>query len=180
MGKILTVGAYRFRQFSLILNTLFVFKIYQQPMSKNIGNEWWTSPTESIETGNLIMVTGRRGVEPLRNSGKYGIRVEITWPYASDKSGMPDKPTSMIMEAVHEAMLDAFKKDPVAVMTGVYTGDGRRDWVFYARNTHTFEKRFNVALASFDLLPISIHAEPDPDWEEYDEMCQASEIVPEE
>ena len=98
-------------------------------MSKNIGNEWWTSPTESIETGNLIMVTG---------------------------------------------------KDPVAVMTGVYTGDGRRDWVFYARNTHTFEKRFNVALASFDLLPISIHAEPDPDWEEYDEMCQASEIVPEE
>ena len=84
-------------------------------MSKNIGNEWWTSPTESIETGNLIMVTGRRGVEPLRNSGKYGIRVEITWPYASDKSGMPDKPTSMIMEAVHEAMLDEFKKDPVAV-----------------------------------------------------------------
>lgn len=149
-------------------------------MAKNIGNEWWTSPTESIETGNLIMVTGRSGVEPLRESGKYGVRIEVTWNYPVDSKGMPDKPTSMVMEAVHEAMLAEFKKDPVAVMTGVYTGDGRRDWIFYARNTHLFDKCLNRALAPFDLLPISLHAENDPDWLEYDEMRQASEIAPEE
>ena len=27
-----------------------------------IGDEWWTTPTES-ENGNRIIVTGRRGVE---------------------------------------------------------------------------------------------------------------------
>ncbi|MCM1021639.1 MAG: DUF695 domain-containing protein [Muribaculum sp.] len=149
-------------------------------MAKNIGNEWWTAPTESVDTGNLIMVTGRRGVEPLRQSGKYSVRIEIMWRYPADSSGMPDKPTSMVMEAVHEAMLEAFKKDPVAVMTGVYTGDGSREWVFYARNTFLFDKCLNRALAPFDLLPITLKAENDPDWEEYDEMRQASEIMPEE
>lgn len=34
-----------------------------------IGNDWWTSPTES-ESGALVMVTGRRGVEQARESGK--------------------------------------------------------------------------------------------------------------
>ena len=43
-----------------------------------IGNEWWTSPTES-ETGALIMVTGRQGVEPVIATEKYNDRIEITW-----------------------------------------------------------------------------------------------------
>ena len=34
-----------------------------------IGNEWWTSPTES-ETGALIMVTGRQGDNPVTATGK--------------------------------------------------------------------------------------------------------------
>lgn len=84
-----------------------------------IGNDWWTSPTES-ESGALVMVTGRRGVEKARECGKYNIRVEITWKYPGDKAGMPDEPTSMVMEAVQQAMTDTFDKDPVAILTGIY------------------------------------------------------------
>ena len=83
-----------------------------------LGNDWWTSPTES-ESGRLVMVTGRRGVEKARESGKYNIRVEITWKYSGNSAGMPDDPTSTLMEAVQNAMTDVFDKDPVAILTGI-------------------------------------------------------------
>lgn len=144
-------------------------------MAIKIGNEWWTSPTES-DSGKLIMVTGRKGVEDAKESGRYNIRVEITWKYPGDKSGMPDTPIATIMEAVQDAMMQTFKKDPVAILTGIYTGDGERNWVFYTKSIHIFEQKINIALAPFDLLPISIYTENDPNWEEYDEMREASEI----
>ena len=140
-----------------------------------IGSEWWTSPTES-ENGRLIIVTGRSGIDEVRNSGKYNIRVEVTWKYPGDATGMPDYPTSKVMEAVQDAMTKAFDKDPVAVLTGIYTGDDERNWIFYTRSIHIFEKKINEALADFDLLPINIYTENDPDWQEYDEMREASEL----
>ncbi|MDE5658599.1 MAG: DUF695 domain-containing protein, partial [Muribaculaceae bacterium] len=93
-------------------------------------DDWWTSPTEG-ENGALIMVTGRRDVEKFRDNPKYSIRVEVSWKYDGESNGMPGTATSQLMEEVHDALLAVFAKDPVAVMTGIYTGDNRRDWVFY-------------------------------------------------
>jgi len=36
--------------------------------------------------------------------------------------------------------------------------------------------RFNQALEQFELLPIDLYAEKDPDWEEYREMKEHSYI----
>lgn len=142
-------------------------------------NDWWTSPTES-ENGKLIMVTGRRDIDSFRNNPKFKIRVEISWRYEGESNGMPDRPTSELMEAVQDSLQAAFMKDPIAVLTGIYTGDNQRDWVFYTLSTAIFNKKINEALAPFDLLPITIYAENDPMWAEYDEMRELSEITPTE
>lgn len=143
------------------------------------NNDWWTSPTES-ENGNLIMVTGRRDIDTFRNNPKFSIRVEVTWKYNSDSSGMPDIETSELMEKVQEALTETFRKDPIAVLTGIYTGDGERNWVFYTLSTNIFGRKLNEALASFELLPITIYCENDPNWEEYSEMKELSEIQAED
>lgn len=140
-----------------------------------IGDEWWTAPTES-DNGRLVMVTGRRGVEPAIASGKYVDRLEVTWRYEGDSTGMPDKEVSTLMERVTDALQAAFKKDPVGIMTGIYTGDNERNWVFYVKNMRLFGFRFNKALEEFDLLPITLYAEKDPQWEEYLEMKEHSYI----
>lgn len=139
------------------------------------NNDWWTAPAES-ESGRLIMVTGRRDVDGFRNNPKFSIRVEITWKYESDSSGMPDEPTSKLMEEVQDALTEAFRKDPVAILTGIYTGDGERNWVFYTLSTHIFGRKLNETLAPFDLLPITVYTENDPDWEEYRQMKEITEI----
>ena len=142
-------------------------------MSKT--SDWWTSPTES-ENGRLIMVTGRRDVDKFRNNSWFNIRVEISWKYDGDASGMPNYETSTLMEQVQEALEAEFKKDPIAILTGIYTGDNERNWVFYTLSTHIFGRKLNEALVNFELLPITIYCENDPDWNEYQEMKELSEI----
>ena len=142
-------------------------------MSKT--SDWWTSPTES-ENGRLIMVTGRRDVDKFRNNSRFNIRVEISWKYEGDAVGMPNYETSTLMEQVQETLEAEFKKDPIAILTGIYTGDNERNWVFYTLSTHIFGRKLNEALVNFELLPITIYCENDPDWNEYQEMKELSEI----
>lgn len=135
-----------------------------------ISNEWWTAPAEA-ENGKLVLVTGRKGLENVRDTGKYVFRIEVIWPYEADDAGMPTRDTSALMEEVQDALEAVFSKDPVAVNTGIYTGDGERNWIFYCRSLHIFQRKLNEALTPFATLPLEFIAFEDPDWEEYQEMC---------
>lgn len=137
--------------------------------------EWWTSPQEGM-SGNMVLVTGRKDVEKFRNNPKFSIRVEITWRYTMGEAtadGMPQHDISETMEKVTDRLAEVFKKDPVAVMTGIFTGDGERNWIFYTLSTHIFGRKLNECLADMPLLPLEIYCENDPDWAEYDEMSGA-------
>lgn len=134
---------------------------------------WMTSPFESNESGNIVMGTVRKDVEKFRTNPKFIYRIEISWPYEPDAKGMPDEATSELMERVQDALERTFEKDPVAVLTGVYTGEGVRDLVVYTLSLHIFNRKLNEALAGFELLPLTFSAEEDPQWEEYGEMLQA-------
>lgn len=143
-------------------------------------NDWWTCPTES-EDGRLIMVTGRRDISAFRNNPRFNIRVEVSWTYSdAADAGMPDESSAELMGDITDAFIAELTKDPVAVLTGIYTGAGERNWVFYTLSTNIFNKKLNAALAPFPLLPLRIYAENDPEWLEYNEMRDLSEIAPED
>ncbi len=136
---------------------------------------WWTSPLEDDE-GNLIMVTGRADVEKFRSNPRFNIRVEINLPYSASADGMPDNASAQLLEQVLDSLQDELRKDPVAVLTGIYTGAGVRTMVFYTLSTHIFNKKLNAALAELPLLPLEITAENDPEWLEFQEMEDAGKI----
>lgn len=136
-----------------------------------ISNDWWTAPAQG-ENGNLILVTGRRAMDNVIETGLYRFRIEVTWRYQGDNKGLPVFADSSIMEQVTDALTDCFDRDPIAVLTGIYTGDNERNWVFYTRSLNIFQRKFNEALTPFPALPLQFEAEEDPDWQEYREMCQ--------
>lgn len=131
--------------------------------------EWWTAPAEA-DDGNLIMVTGRKDVDKFRSNPRMSIRLTVSWPYGG--TGMPGDADAQTMATVTELLAKTFKADPVAVLTGIYTGDGVREWVFYTASTHIFTRKLNEALAPLPLLPLELSAENDPDWLEFTEMSQ--------
>lgn len=143
-------------------------------MSKlTISSQWWSAPAEA-DDGRTIIVTGRSGLQNVKDTSKFIYRVEVTWPYnQADAQGMPTEAESALMEQAQDLLEATFSADPVAVNTGIYTGAGERNWVFYCRSLHIFQKKFNEALASMPQLPLTFTAEEDPDWEEYAEMLKA-------
>ena len=140
--------------------------------------KWWSYPAES-EEGHTIIITGRDDIEKWQKPGKYPVRVTVSWDYAPKADGMPADSDAELMEQATDAMLDEFGKDKCAVMTGIYTGAGRRDWIFYTHSLNIFGKVFNRALAALPELPLKFEAAEDPDWEEYRDMRDAT-YVPDE
>lgn len=152
-------------------------------MSKTKEDEWWTTPTDAEDTGRLVMVTGRKDVDEARNNPRFKFRIDVTWQYEpadapnGPGTGMPTPEQAEVMEQATEALQQTFRRDPSAgIMTGIYTGDGRRDWVFYVASLHIFQRKLNEALASLPAMPLTFHAEEDPDWQEYSEMRAATEL----
>lgn len=133
--------------------------------------EWMTAPTDSERNPeNVIFVTGRSDVAKFKTNPRYSIRVDITLEYSPTSAGMPDEKNAELLKEVTDRLVDVFHKDPVAVLTGIYTGDGERNWIFYTTSTNIFQKKINLALADLPTLPLHITAENDPDWHEYTEM----------
>lgn len=140
-----------------------------------LSDVWFTALSEN-ESGQMITVYGRDELNEFTESGKFKESVEITWKYEGDGRGLPSDDLGEKMEAVEEALRKAMeKKDKLAILTGVYTGGGEKVWVFYTRTVRVFGERLNEALAPFELLPISIYTEMDPDWEEYKDMYEMKE-----
>lgn len=142
-------------------------------------NEYWSYPAEA-ENGRTIIVTGRDGIDRQRLSGKYTYRVNVWWEYDSLPDGMPEQADAELMEAATESLEAELRKDNAVILTGIYTGDGRRDWVFYTVSLFIFQKVFNRALEDLDTMPLMIEAQEDPDWEEYLDMRERTYIPPED
>ncbi|MEG1749797.1 MAG: DUF695 domain-containing protein [Tannerellaceae bacterium] len=136
-----------------------------------LSNEWFTALSED-EEGRMITVSGRDELNEFIESGKFKERAEITWKYEGDAKGMPSEALAEQIETVQEALQKSMEKDKLSILTGVYTGAGEKVWVFYTRTVRVFGERLNEALAPFELLPISIYTEVDPEWEEYTDMYE--------
>lgn len=139
-----------------------------------LSNEWFTALSEN-ENGQLVTVSGRDELTEFIQSGKFKERVEITWKYEADDKGMPVETVAEQIDEVQEILKRAMEKDKLSILTGVYTGSGERIWVYYTRTVRVFGERLNEALAPFELLPISIYTELDPEWEEYLDMYEMKE-----
>lgn len=134
-----------------------------------LKGEWVTYPADSIETGKNIIVTIRTDIAEFMANPRFKYRITVAWDYTADTTGMPDEATSEMIEQITERFDNILRKDPVAVMTEITTGDGCREWVFQTLSLGIFNKKLNEALAPFPLLPLRFDAEEDPDWDGYKE-----------
>jgi len=139
-----------------------------------LSNVWFTALSED-ESGNMVTVYGRDELSEFLRSGKFRERVEITWKYEAEDKGMPSDEVAELMENVQETLRKAMEKDKLSILTGIYTGGGEKIWIYYTRTVRVFGERLNDTLISFDLLPISIYTEIDPEWEEYLDMYEMKE-----
>lgn len=131
--------------------------------------------------GKTVIVTGRDGLDRIMESGKYPYLVRVSWRYNALPDGFPDEADAELMGRVADALEETFRKDKAAYITAIYTGEGRRDWLFYTGSLGVFGKVFNRALADIEeTVPFEIEAQSDQEWTEYREMRELSYIPADE
>lgn len=127
--------------------------------------------------GKTVIVTGRDNMDKIMTSGKFPYLIRVSWRYNALPDGFPDEIDAELMGRVSDAFEDTFRKDKVAYPVAIFTGEGRRDWIFYTSSLPIFNKVFNRALADIEeTVPFEIEAQSDPDWTTYREMRDLSYI----
>lgn len=102
--------------------------------------------------------------------GKYPIRVDVTWTYDGDRSGMPTEEITRQITTLEDALIPALEKNNLALLAYQVTGEGERLWCFYTRNLPAFQETLNEALAELPLFPLGFYAEEDREGDAFNEV----------
>ncbi|MFI3297140.1 MAG: DUF695 domain-containing protein [bacterium] len=136
-----------------------------------LTNSWFSTMAET-DNGMPMFIAGRDDINNFIESGKFKERVEIYWTYTPSHNNMPSTEEGKLLEEVMNILQQVMEKDKLAILTGIYTGNGERTLVFYTRTSRVFGERLNEALINHPELPITLYVEIDPEWNEYHEMCE--------
>lgn len=137
-----------------------------------LTDNWFTALSEN-EDGTYTFISGRTNIDEFVKSRKLRERLEIVWSYKADDKGLPvDDAEAQLMEEVGDKLRAAMEKDKLAIVTGIYTGQGKRETNFICRNIAAFGERLNQTLADYPQLPIVVNAYDDPDNEEYQGLLE--------
>ncbi len=140
-----------------------------------LTDDWFSAMAET-ENGNPIFIAGRNNISAFRTSEKFKERFEIYWRYQSGHNGMPTDEDSVLIDEVSSLLRKTMEKDKLAILTGMYTGNGERTLVFYCRTARVMGERLNECLSSYPDLPLELYVENDPEWNEYAEMLEAKPL----
>ncbi len=133
-----------------------------------IDDIWATS--EGVLDAMPMIVRIRQNLRPLVGHPELPNRLRIVWEYKPDnESGLPSTLVMQQMELCEDALVNAFERDNIAILTHVLTCDGLRQWVFYASDIQECANRLNDALPHDPPTPIELTVDPDEPWSEYTE-----------
>jgi len=79
------------------------------------------------------------------------------------------------MDQLEDLLFPHVEEDSFATLAMVSTGDGLREWTYYAESSDGFMDRLNLALAGLPPFPVEIHEGMDPGWEYYTNFLEGLE-----
>ena len=137
--------------------------------------EAWTA-AEGENDGVTFLLRFRPNLQAFIATKKYNKRLTLLWNYDSDNSSlMPDEKEMGLMEEVENSLVDILEKDLQAILSFVYLGHNKKEWHWYSRDIIETGKRLNKALSDFDVLPIELSSEEDPEWNEYNAVIDGTD-----
>lgn len=137
----------------------------------------WFSTIAETDNNHPLFINGRDKIKSFQESKKFKERFEIYWKYEPAHNGMPSNEDGILIDEVTTLLRKTMEKDKLAILTGMYTGDGERTLVFYCRTARIVGERLNTCLAEYPLLPIELYVEHDPEWNEYNEMREIKPLA---
>ncbi len=104
----------------------------------------------------------------------HPIQTVISWEYAPNEDGFPEEVELLRIGELEELLIAGVTQ--ISVLTLSLTGNGRREWWFYAAETEGFLEALNQALSGYPRFPIQINTCEDAGWESMHELIGTAEF----
>lgn len=124
---------------------------------------WATAISTGADTGRKIIFRYADELSLAFDPVSQPVRFTIVWNYQSE-NGLPVVEDNQRMNALEDALEAILKEDGFATLALVSTGEGLREWTYYAKSEDDFMARLNYAFAGIPKFPIEIHTTHDPSW----------------
>jgi len=98
------------------------------------------------------------------NLKAFRFAMKVLWPY----DGVMPTPEVNEQQTTFDVALDELTGDNgYAELVRVATGNGLKEWLFYATDPEVFGENFNRLLSSRPQYPVTVEFEEDPEWQEW-------------
>lgn len=110
-----------------------------------------------------IIVRTRDNVPGEDIRARYSCLMIVTWRYGQEGSGLPDAAINAELSKFDDAV-EGLASESWFIDVAVVTGNGRKEWRFYARDAEEFAANFRSKLAPHARGGLVIEAFGDLDW----------------
>jgi hypothetical protein len=101
----------------------------------------------------------------------YAFLAYLTFAYETrGASGLPVKEDAEILSRIEDPGFDEMLTDGLAVLIGVVTKAGIKDFLFYTRDPDEFLRRAEDFRRAHLPLGVGCVISPDPEWSQYDDL----------
>lgn len=130
---------------------------------------WATAISTNADNGRKIIFRYAEELSTSFDQARQPVRIIIVWKYVSE-SGQPVSEDHQRMNQLEDMLESVLKEDGFTTLALVSTGEGLREWTYYATSENEFMARLNYALAGIPSFPIEIHVAGDPNWDMYEQF----------
>jgi Family of unknown function (DUF695) len=111
------------------------------------------------------MLVRARGTLPSKADREaYGHLILIKWPYTAGVNGMPNADDAERMQELELTLEANIEAQEVGIHALSLTGNGSREWRYYAHDTQEFMAALNRGLQGQEKFPIDLELLHDPEW----------------
>jgi len=130
---------------------------------------WATAISTGVHNGRKIFFRYAKEFGATFDRVSQPIRIIIVWKYKSE-GGQPFTEDHQLMNLLEDALESVLKDWGFATLALVSTGEGLREWIYYAKSEDEFMSRLNYAFCGMPAFPIEIHTASDPNWDVYEKF----------
>ena len=146
-------------------------------MSRILGKKsepkWCVAHFEEDEKPVILRSRSAMPVTP--DPKDYPSLAVITWTYNGKDSGMPSTEENARMCELEDILEAKIERKNICIQTASRTGNGRREWNYYARSEEVFMAALNGALGHLPPFPIEIAFYDEPGWQSFQDLLASQE-----
>jgi hypothetical protein len=132
----------------------------------------WKMATAEDE-GRPLILRIRKQAPSFATKAEFPHLLAVCWQYQSpNDQGMPSSDEAQRMVELEDLLEEGLERVRQAFLTVIVTGNGVREWQWYARDPEKTMELVNKTLGYLEPFPIRLSFQDDPNWEGYNRFLE--------